>query len=195
MEAARPHSRRLREQFDESTYIAVLRGGHGVFVDVQETSRDLRLVGPLGARVHFHATAAGKVMAAFFPEQHRRVLLSNLRDAAITKHTLVAPAQIERAWKQARKAGYAANDEETIVGAIFLAAPIFDATGSISGSISIGLPKPRYSAHLGERIAAELKQCCRRISDELKAAGYVHQNAFDDQRGAVRDLPERKVSK
>jgi len=185
VEVARPHSRRLRDQFDESTYIAVLRGGHGVFVDVQETSRDLRMVGPLGARVHFHATAAGKAMAAFFPEERRRAVLANLHDAAITGRTMVAPVQIERAWEQVRRIGYAINNEETIVGAVFLAAPILDAADAICGSISIGLPKSRYKAGVRENIAAGLKNCCVKTSGELKAAGYVHENAFAE-RGSIR---------
>src|SRR5215831_5432082 len=179
VEIARPHSRNLRDRFDESTYIAVLRGGHGVFVDVQETSRDLRMVGPLGARVHFHATAAGKVMAAFFPEDRRRAVLNNLHDAAITERTLVAPEQIEQAWNRVRRIGYAINDQETIVGAVFLAAPIFDSADAICGSISVGLPKSRYIAGVRERLADTLRDCCRRISADLKTAAYVHENAFN----------------
>lgn len=193
VEVARPHAQLLRDRFDESVYIAVLRGGHGVFVEVLETRRDLRLVGPLGARVHFHATAAGKAMAAFFPEEHRLAVLRNLHEGPITKRTLLRPAQIVRAWKQVSRAGYATNDEETIVGAVFLAAPIFDATDSVCGSISIGLPKPRYSSGLGARIAGELKRCCRRISDDLKAVAYIHQNGFED--GNHRSGNGRKVSK
>ena len=180
VEIARPHSRKLRDQFDESTYIAVLRGGHGVFVDVQETSRDLRMVGPLGARVHFHATAAGKVMAAFFPKERRRAVLNNREYAAITERTLVEPEQIEQAWDDVRRAGCAINNEETIIGAIFLAAPIFDSADIICGSVSIGLPKSRYNADVRKPIAEGLKQCCRRISADLKAAAYVHECAFDE---------------
>jgi DNA-binding IclR family transcriptional regulator len=184
VEIARPHSRKLRDQFDESTYIAILRGGHGVFVDVQETSRDLRMVGPLGARVHFHATAAGKVMAAFFPKERRRAVLNNVQAGAITERTLVAPKQIEQAWDEVRRAGYAINNEETILGAVFLAAPVFDSSDAVCGSVSIGLPKPRYTADVRKGIADGLRHCCRRISADLKAAAYVHESAFDEtQRG------------
>jgi len=190
VEVARPHARILRDQFDESTYIAVLRGGHGVFVDVLESGRDLRLLGPLGAQVHFHATAAGKAMAAFFPESRRQALLRGLRESAITSRTMVASSQIIRAWKRVQRDGYATNDEETIVGAIFLAAPIFDAADLVCGSISIGLPKPRYSADLGAEIVTKLKECCRRISGDLKAAAYVSRNAFEN-----RKEPGKKVSK
>jgi DNA-binding IclR family transcriptional regulator len=184
VEIARPHSRKLSDQFDESTYIAVLRGGHGVFVDLQETSRDLRMLGPLGAQVHFHATAAGKVMAAFFPTEGRRAVLKYLHDAAITERTLVAPKQIEQTWDEVRRLGYAINNEETIIGAVFLAAPVFDSADVVCGSVSIGLPKSRYTGHVRKGMADGLRQCCRRISADLKAAACFHESAFDEtQRG------------
>lgn len=180
VELARPYSRELMEAFDESTYIAILRHGRGVFVDVQETRRDLRLVGPLGAEVHFHATAAGKAIAAFFPKERLDSLLTDIRHSAITRQTLLNRSQIEREWAAVRRLGYAVNDEETIQGAIFIAAPLFDSTGSVCGSISIGLPKPRYSSSLGEKIITELKQSCHRAADVLKAVAYVHENGFRD---------------
>jgi DNA-binding IclR family transcriptional regulator len=54
------------ERYDESAYFAVLRWDRGIFVDMQESHRDFRLIGPLGAEVHFHATAAGKACACPF---------------------------------------------------------------------------------------------------------------------------------
>jgi len=78
IELVRPFSGEFKDKFDESTHVAVLRGGEAVFVDVQETHGDLSLVGRLGARVHFHATAAGKAMAAFFPSAEQEKLLREL---------------------------------------------------------------------------------------------------------------------
>jgi IclR family acetate operon transcriptional repressor len=178
VELARPYSRDLMETFDETTYIAVLRDGRGVFVDVQETRRDLRLVGPLGAEVHFHATAAGKAMAAFFPPAHAEAVLRKLGQRSLERNEQLNLSDVRHNWEQVRELGYAVNDEQTIVGAIFLAAPIFDSTGSVCGSISIGIPKPRYSAQAGEEISTELKDSCRRLSDVLKAIGYVHESSF-----------------
>jgi DNA-binding IclR family transcriptional regulator len=179
LEIARPFSRRLMQTFDETTYIAVLRSGRGMFLDVQETHRDLRLVGPLGAQVHFHATSAGKAIAAFFPAERQDALLRNLAERPITSRTIVDRGHVRREWERVRRLGYAVNDEETIAGAIFLGAPFFDATGSVSGSVSIGIPKPRYSRELGGRIAAGLKQCCGRITESLKAVNYTHNDGFN----------------
>ena len=174
VEVARPYLRELRETFDESIYLALWRADRGIFVDVQETRRDLRLVGPLGAEVHFHATAAGKAIAAFLPPARGQALLKRHQPSALTQSTLTSRAAVEREWSKVRRVGYAINNEETIIGAIFLAAPIFDSQPQVCGSISVGLPKARYSAELGKRIAEQLKDACQRLTDRLTAAGYIH---------------------
>ena len=130
--------------------------------------------------MHFHATAAGKAMAAFFPKDRAEALLRDLRHVPLTRRTLLSRSHVEHEWAAVRRLGHAINDEETIQGAIFIAGPLFDSMGAICGSISMGLPKPRYSQKLGEKITAELKQACRRVTDVLHAAAYVHENAFQD---------------
>ncbi|HYK91015.1 MAG TPA: IclR family transcriptional regulator [Acidobacteriota bacterium] len=172
--AARPYLHAIVERFEESAYLAVLRGDRGVFVDVEEAQRDLRLAGPLFAEVHFHATAAGKAMAAFLPEDYRVALLHDARFTALTSHTKIDPSEVARDWEQIRKDGYAINDEETVPGAVYLAAPVFDSRARVCGSISIGMPKVRYLPRMSTRLVDHLKAACRDFSDRLKGAGYVH---------------------
>lgn len=173
---ARPYMHELVDGFNESAYLAILRGGRGIFVEVIETRRDLRLVGPLGAEVFYHATAAGKAIAAGLPGPERAALLARLELRRLTDNTLTTRGQVEREWADVARRGFAANDEETIVGAIFLAAPVFDAQPAVCGSISVGVPKPRYSAPLGRKIAAALKDSCARLSQALEATGYLHED-------------------
>jgi DNA-binding IclR family transcriptional regulator len=174
IEMARPYLREVVETFDESAYLALLRGDRGIFVDVQETRRDFRLVGPLGAEVHFYATAAGKAMAAYLAPARQAALLKSFKPEQHTAKTLTKRSEIEEEWDKARRQGYAVNNEETIVGAIFLACPVFDSHEAVCGSISVGIPKPRYSAELGKRITEYLKDACRRLSTTLEAMGYRH---------------------
>ena len=174
---ARPYMQELMNAFNESVYLAIVRGGRGIFVDVLETRRDLRLVGPLGAEVFYHATAAGKAIAASMPAPDRSALLARLELKRLTDHTLTTRGQVEREWADVGRRGYATNDEETLVGAIFLASPIFDSERVVSGGISVGIPKPRYSPALGRKIALALKDTADRLSQALDAAGYVHEDA------------------
>jgi IclR family acetate operon transcriptional repressor len=176
LQIARPHLRELIEMFNESAYLAVVHADRGIFVDVQESTRDFRMVGPLGAEVHYHATAAGKVMAAFLPSDRRAALLDGRKLERLTEKTITNQAQLERELAGVKRLGYAINDEETIVGAIFLAAPIFDSRQSVCGSISVGIPKPRFSELLSKKIANHLKDTCERLTSSLAVVGYVHEN-------------------
>lgn len=189
LQTARPYLRELVEMFNESAYLSVLHSDRGIFVDVQESNRDFRLVGPLGAEVHYHATAAGKVMTAFLPPERRAALLEGRKLERLTEKTLTRRSQVEREWAEVKQLGYAVNDEETIVGAIFLAAPIFDARQSICGSISIGIPKPRSSDLLSRKIAKHLKETCERLTSALAVAGYVHENRHRVLRSTSKNLP------
>jgi DNA-binding IclR family transcriptional regulator len=174
---ARPYMQAIGETFNESVYLAMLRGGRAIFVEVIETRRrELRLVGPLDAVVSYHATAAGKAIAAFLPETAQEALLRQITPDRITSRTRTRRADIAREWQHVARRGYAINDEESIVGAYFLAAPIFDAERTVCGCLSLGLPKPRLTPALGRKMAAHLTQACARLSDALAAAGYVHED-------------------
>jgi len=169
----RPFLHEIVDRFGESAFLAILRDGMGVFVDLEEAPGVFRLMGPVGAIVHFHATAAGKAMAAFLPEEMRSAILRR-EPPALTPLTLTRPLDIEGDWEKVRRDGYALNDEETIIGAVFLAAPVFDSRRQVCASISLGFPKARSTSDLTEAIAVHLKDACRRLSDMLRATGYVH---------------------
>ena len=188
LHVARPYLRELGAIFNESAYLAVLHANRGIFVDVHESTRDFRLVGPLGAEVHYHATAAGKVMAAFLPSTHRAELLDGRKLERLTEKTLTRRAQLEQELAEVRRLGYAINDEETIVGAIFIAAPVFDGQQSVCGSISIGIPKPRFTPLLGKQIIGQLKDSCQRLSSALATAMYVHEDRHRGLSAAAGNL-------
>ena len=172
---ARPFLQEVVDTFNESAYLAILRGGRGIFVEVAEARRrDLRLVGPLGASVFYHATAAGKVFAAFLPTEPRAALLRTIELRPLTPRTITRRQDVEREWSLVARRGFALNREESIVGAIFLAAPVFDAEHAICASLSVGVPKARYSPAVGRRIAPHLRTACTRLTEALQLAGYTH---------------------
>ncbi len=186
VQMARPHLAQLSAAFQETVYLAVLRGDRGVFVDVQEANRDLRVVGPVGAEVHFHATAAGKAMAAALPHDQRAALLSRLPLPRITPRTITSRSAVNAEWARVRRNGVAVNREETITGAIFFSCPIFDARHDVCGAVSIGIPKARFTATAGRAISMALKSAGARLSETLTLSEYVHQSAWTGDDGPSR---------
>ncbi|MPY91176.1 MAG: helix-turn-helix domain-containing protein [Luteitalea sp.] len=174
---ARPFLREIVDTFDENAYLSVLRGGRGVFVEMcGARRRELRLVRPLGRDATYHAGAAGKLYAAHLPPALRATLLGRIELKAQTPRTRTRPAEVEAEWNAVARRGIAINDEETIIGAVFLAAPIFDAERAICAAITVGVPKARYTAGVRRSLATRLKEVCGRLSDTLAEAAYVHQD-------------------
>src|SRR5215467_1912799 len=62
---ARPIMAELARHVRETTYVAVLRRGSVVPVEVVEADRPVRIVSQLGEALPLHATAAGKAYLAF----------------------------------------------------------------------------------------------------------------------------------
>jgi IclR family transcriptional regulator, KDG regulon repressor len=170
----RPYLEELVERFGENAYLAELRGGKGIFLEVREAPGDLRLAEPRLAEVYFHATAAGKAMAAYLSEESREAILRTAKLPTLTNRTRTDPSEVEKEWAEIRGRGYATNDEETVLGAAYLAAPVFDARACVCGSISVGVPKVRFSPALAVDIALYLVEACRRLSEKLGTAGYFH---------------------
>ena len=175
VKVGQPYLEELVERFDENAYLAELRGGKGIFVEVVEAPLDLRLGGTSRlAEVYLHATAAGKAMAAFLPGESQMAILHSAGFPALTERTRTDPSEVERDWAEIRERGYATNDEETITGAAFLAAPVFDSRLRVCGSISVGVPKVRFTPAFAEDIASHLMDACHRLSEKLGETGYVH---------------------
>ncbi len=174
VDVARPYCRRLAGTFNENVYIAVLREGHAFFMDAQEACSDPPAIVPPGVDAHFHSTAAGKAIAAFAPALVVARLVKRLSRKPTAIGTRLQGTEIEAEWQKIRQLGYAVNKEAPPAGAMFIAAPFFDAPGGVCGAVSLGLPKLRYSEKSGGRIVKELKVCCDSISRALKASGYLH---------------------
>ncbi len=94
----------------------------------------------------------------------------------LTAKTLTKRFPVAKDWAEIRRRGHGIN-EISIMGVFFSGSPIFDSSHSIGGSISIGIPKPRYSTELGKKIAVHLKDACRRLSLSLEKAGCNHVNS------------------
>lgn len=127
-----------------------------------------------GALLGYH-TAQGKVALAFGSEESRdRVLSKALKKR--TPLTVVSPDAIRRELVLVRERGWATAAGQGVLGLNSLAAPIFDVTGSIYGTIAI-LDSVQY-------ISEQPSQA--QVSAIVSAARSVSKNM-----GYTGDLPRR----
>ena len=170
---ARPHLTALREKLDESVALAERLAGSIILIDVLETSHPLRLTFHIGDDCPIHATALGKAVAAFLEPRELATFLAKSRLAQYTNKTHTRIRDLKADLERTRKTGHCFNDEETVVGAFVVGAPIFDSRSVVSASVSVNTPVARCSASRKKLLVASVMDVAKRISADLAGIGYV----------------------
>ena len=83
-------------------------------------------------------------------------------------HTVTDLAGLKRALAEARRLGYALNDQEAFVGDVFVAAALVDRGGNVAGAINIAVPSPRWKVEdVRRKLAPKVTAAARDIGAEL----------------------------
>jgi DNA-binding IclR family transcriptional regulator len=148
----------------ETVNLAVLDGLDVVYIDCLESPHDFRLVSNAGTRAVLHRTALGKALLAFQPAEQRERLTKSLRFLAFTPNTLTSATQLSRQINSIRHAGYAVDNEESVLGLRCIAAPILDGRGIAVAAISISGPASRITPQKTPTLGEAVKSAAREVS-------------------------------
>jgi DNA-binding IclR family transcriptional regulator len=141
---ARPFLRTLMEKTGETVHLAILDHDSVLYVISLESKQALRMGSKVGTRVPVHATAVGKALLAFQPEEEiARIIARGL--AASAPNTIVEGKALQRELALVRARSYAEDDEESEVGLRSVAAPIRNDSGAVIAAISIAGPAHRMT--------------------------------------------------
>ena len=119
---ARPHLRRLWEEFDETVNLGVLNQDQVLYLDILESEQGLRTTVDVGSHDDLHSTALGKAMLARLPMSDARQLLSHADMVAKTPRTFTSLPDLLADIDRTRTRGFALDDEENEPGARCVAA-------------------------------------------------------------------------
>jgi IclR family KDG regulon transcriptional repressor len=150
-------------------FLAVVRGGAAVAIDVVEAARAVRIASPLGELLPLHATATGKALLAFEHEDDVKALVPE-QLAKFTDRTPADRATLQTQLRAVASAGYAADMGEHAEDVRSVAAPVRDYTRAVVGALTVTGPGYRFQA---ERIEKELGPTVLRAARELSSRlGY-----------------------
>src|SRR6516225_4846646 len=133
---ARPALEELRTITGETTAFFLRRGDLKQCVAELASPHVLAISRGLGETDHLWRGASGKAILAFLDDNEIAEVTRRL-PKTINKATLAADLA------RARKDGYFVSRGEVFVGAIAIAAPYFDHTGSVVGSVGVFGPEAR----------------------------------------------------
>ncbi|GAA1606996.1 IclR family transcriptional regulator [Kribbella hippodromi] len=123
----------------------------------------------VGIVIPAHASALGKAMLAYLPDQLDELLAKGpLR--SMTSETVIDGDELRKQLDEVARDALAAEREEAVLGEAGLAAPIFDASGLVVGAIGIVLPAVDWAP--ADATFGAVREAARNISRELGAAHW-----------------------
>src|ERR1700756_2269997 len=105
----------LAQQANEAVWVATLSGSRVIVLHHVFRPDNTVQILEVGAAIPWHACALGHAIVAHLPESARAAVMAGER-APLTGRTKTARAALSRALAQARKQGYAIEDQEATVG-------------------------------------------------------------------------------
>lgn len=168
---AAPFIEQINAKTGETVHLAVLQGDAMMKIAKRESRHAVRVdTGTLGKTDAPHATASGKAMLAWLPEDDMRRVLSNGLTRYTPKTITEWPNLIE-ALRHVRRNGYAMDDEEYQPGVICVGAAIRDHNGAVVGAISASTPAMRATDQHLANVREQVLSAVRALSSELGEAG------------------------
>ncbi len=166
VQVAEPELTRLCETTQETAHLAIRSGERLVHILQKDSPKAVRIATSLGCNVPLHATAIGKCMLAFLPEEEREETLDSLEMNQLTRFTKTSKPVLLEEFKTIREQGYAISHQETQLEVECFGAVILDRDGHpIAG---VGLSVPLYRMNPKKQVYIKsLLACCNRISRML----------------------------
>jgi DNA-binding IclR family transcriptional regulator len=157
---AQPMMRRLWEATSETVSLHVHDGMHRVCVAELPSPQPLSFKRGVGFREKLLLGASGRSILAWLDVDTKALMAYGAQNAAEAAKYL---AQLE----QIRARGYATSRDELIQGAVAIAAPFFDGSGGVIGSIGLFGPSVRLTDDVVEHYGSLLVEESRQLSAAL----------------------------
>jgi DNA-binding IclR family transcriptional regulator len=161
---ARPYMLELRDKYGETVNLGVCYFDKITYLEVVPSEFALRLQEARGVSVPAHATALGKAILAYTPQNLVEDIVRGRKLENITPNTICDPDEFFAELKRVRSHGYALDRGETSLLATCIGAPIFNTDGTAIAAMSISGPASRFSPRKDSPVIASLLQATNELS-------------------------------
>ena len=160
------HIRKLSQETQLITYLAVLEGPHIVYCDKVEPSGDSA---PRSFRMRqdAHGTAIGKAMLAYKSYEELKEIYKSYTLHKHTKNTVTSLDKLYKELRYVRSRGFSKNDAETFEYVYGIGAPILDLKKRAIAAIALSGTKSTINMINTPHLANKLIHTAKLITSEL----------------------------
>jgi IclR family acetate operon transcriptional repressor len=176
----RPILQELAAKSGETVFLVVLdrAAQRMTYADIIDSANPVRYTVPTGTTRPLYVSAGGQMLLAYQEPGWTDAYIRATRLDKLTERTITDPEALRERLAAIRRDGFAISIGETVPGAAGVAAPIFNADGSVSAGLLIGAPIDRF-----EQEAPELKRLLREAT--ARVSGLPP--ALVEETGTARD--------
>jgi len=121
---ARIPMEKLMEKVGETVFLGIMNGDHITILDVVESHNEMKITSPPGTRLPLLAGATGKVFLSQFEERKANEIVKKMGLIRFNSKSVINPKNFLKEVEEARKKGYAIDDEEYLLGVRAVASAI-----------------------------------------------------------------------
>jgi len=160
----------LRDKYGETVNLGIQQLDKVTYLEVVPSEFALRLQEKRWASVPVHASALGKVILAFSPQDAVGDFIRGHKLERVTEHTIADTNEFLAELKRVRNAGVAFDRGEGSLLAVCISAPILDSTGNAIAAMSISGPASRFNPKKDSPVIASLVKGTSNLSRALAQA-------------------------
>jgi len=164
---ALPYLEQLHKTFGETVNLGVRQEDYVVYVEILECRRRCSLVPLVGSHAPIHASALGKAIGAWLPQEELRQLISRTGLRRFTNSTITTEDALRDELACTRERGYAIDQAEEEPGSYCVAVPIYRPRNQLVCAISVSAPIDRMSGERVARFGQILTVASREITAQL----------------------------
>lgn len=165
-EMARVPMEILMEKVGETVFLGIMNGDHITILDVVESHNEMKITSPPGTRLPLLAGATGKVFLAQLEERKAKEIVQKMGLKRYTSKSVVDPKKFLKDVEEAKRMGYAIDNEEYLIGVRAIAVPIQTASLPPAAIWVVGFTSS-LNAQKMEKIILEIQNTAQGISHSM----------------------------
>jgi DNA-binding IclR family transcriptional regulator len=164
--AAAPFLRALRDELNETVYLAVPTNRMMAYIDKYPSTRPLQMSAQVGEYAMLHCTAQGKAYLAALDVAQRTQIAESLDYVRRTDRTIQTPKALLAELEKVARRGYAVNDIENEPEVRCVGAAVRDRFGAPVAGVSVS----GAAAHMTRQRVAMVAKLCRQTAARISHA-------------------------
>lgn len=164
---ASPYLEKLVDLTGESTILGTLSKNEVFYIEKLGGRGILKVDVEVETRAPIHCTSLGKTLLAWLSEREIDEILRNNQLRKYTQRTIIDKKTFIEELRKTKEKGYAITDEEYILGTCSIAVPIKNNNGEVIASLSLVMPKTRFTDDRINSLVKTLGSVSRELETKL----------------------------